>query len=199
MGIFTQKPKDWENVQAFTDFEPLELGGHVCRIMGVEEKKSRNGRDMIAISLDIAEGEQTGYYTNQYRNDTRADKKWGCIVCQVIEDANGNTSRGFKTFIDSVAKSNSGFDINQIWNEHFCDYLKNKLVGGIFGREQYLASDGKLKFTTRCRSFVTVEKARAGIPAPEDRLFEGHSQASDPLAAMGFTEAPAMDNLPFSL
>lgn len=198
MSRFTQKPQDWENVQAFTEYEPLELGGHVCRIMKVEETKSRAGRDMVMISLDIAEGEQKGYYSEQYRNDKRPDKKWGCVVYQLIDDNEGNTSRGFKTFIEMVAASNPGFDVNQIWNENFCNYFKDKLVGGIFGREQYRSNkDGSLKFSTKCMNFATVEKARAGIPAPEDKFLAGNAPAADPLAAMGFTSMPDDDGLLF--
>lgn len=194
MSRFTQKPQDWENVQSFTEYEPLELGGHVCKIMNVEEKKSRTGRDMLVISLDIAEGEQKDYYSMQYRNDTRPDKKWGCNVYQLIEDMNGNTSRGFKTFIETVEASNSGFDVNQIWNGGFCGYFKDKLVGGVFGREQYRSNDGSVKFSTKCTKFTTVERARAGIPAPEDKLLP--ATVPNSLSAMGFTSMPDGD-LPF--
>lgn len=195
MSRFTQKPQDWEKVQAFTEYEPLELGGHVCRIMKAEETKSKTGKDMLVISLDIAEGEQKDYYSVQYRNDTRPDKKWGCIVYQLIEDKDGNTSRGFKTFVEAVDISNPDFDVNKIWNESFCDYFKGKLVGGIFGREQYRSKkDGSLKFSTKCMNFASIEKARAGIPAPEDKLLP--TAVSDPLSAMGFTSMPD-DDLPF--
>ena len=50
------KPNNYENISIFG--EELELGGHVCKIMKVEETKSKSGRDMIVISLDIAEGKQ---------------------------------------------------------------------------------------------------------------------------------------------
>lgn len=202
MSKFTQKPSDWDSVQAFTEYEPLELGGHVCRIMKVEEGKSKAGNDTVYIYLDIAEGEQKGYYSEQYRNDNRPDKKWGCIVYQLFEDRDGNTSRGFKTFVETVTASNPGFNANQIWNENFCNYFKDKLIGGIFGREQYRSpKDGSLKFSTKCRSFVTVEKARAGIPAPADKLLDSGTgtAASNPFAAMGFAEMPGSlaDDLPF--
>lgn len=197
MSFFTKKPTDWENVQAFTEFEPLELGGHVCKIMKVEEAKSRSGKDMIIIYMDIAEGDQKGYYSDSYKADNRPDKKWGCRVYQLLEDNDGNTSRGFKTFIEAVEKSNIGFDVNQIWNEQFCNYFQNKLIGGIFGREQFRTEKGELRFSIKCRSFTTVEKARAGIAAPEDKLLP--SVVND-LSAMGFTEMPSNssnDDLPW--
>lgn len=173
MSIFMQKPNDWEEVRPFVESEPPEAGGHICIIKKIEEAKSRNGRDMIMIFLDIAEGKHKGYYAQRYNNDDREDKKWGCIVYQSTKDKSGNTNRGFKTFIESVAASNSGFDVNEIWNENFCEYFKDRLVGGIFGREQYRSDkDGLLKFAVKCFNFTTVERVGAGILPPPDRLIE---------------------------
>ena len=49
------KPNDFDNVQAFGEYTPLPAGGYVCRIMGVEETVSSNGKAMIIIP------HQTGY------------------------------------------------------------------------------------------------------------------------------------------
>lgn len=61
-----KKPNNYETTQAYGDFTPLELGGHICKIMKVEETKSKAGNDMIIISLDIAEGDQKDYFSKQY-------------------------------------------------------------------------------------------------------------------------------------
>lgn len=190
-----RKPNDWENTQAYGDFEPLELGGHICKIMKVEETKSRSGKDMINIFLDIAEGEQKGYYAEQYRKDNRSDKRWGCIVYQVLEDNNGNTHRGFKTFVTAVEKSNSGFNQNEIWDENFCEYFKNKLIGGVFGREQYINNKSKLAWSTKCVQFKDVETIKNGVPIPEDKLLEGASAPSS--SNSNFADMPLDDDLPF--
>ena len=50
-----KQPKNYKETQGYGEFEPLALGGHICKIMGVKEQKSKTGRDMIVISLDIAE------------------------------------------------------------------------------------------------------------------------------------------------
>lgn len=178
------RPKNWENVQAFEEYEPLDLGGHICKIMKVEETKSqKTQKDMLIVYLDIAEGEQKNYYANQYKADTRPDKKWGCRVFQLTEDADGNTSRGFKTFISAVEKSNPGFDSNAIWDEQFAEYFKDKLIGGVFGREQYLAADGKLKWSTKCRAFRDIDTIKKGVAIPEDKYLNGAAPQSDPFAA----------------
>lgn len=189
------KPTDWENTQAYGDFEPLELGGHICKIMSVEEMKSRTNKDMIKISLDIAEGPQAGYFAEQYRKDNRQDKKWGCVVYQLLEDSDGNTHRGFKTFVTAVEKSNNDFNSNEFWDERFCNYFKNKLIGGVFGREQYENSRGALKWSTKCVQFRDVETIKNGVAIPEDKYLEGRAPAST--SDSSFQDMPLDDDLPF--
>ena len=194
------KPNNYDGTQEYGEFKPLELGGHVCKIMSVEETKSGSGKDMLKIFLDIAEGEQANYYAEQYKADSRADKKWGCIVYQLIEDKDGNTNRGLKTFITSVEKSNKGFTV--AWGDNFTACLKGKLIGGIFGREQYQNSKGELKFATKCVSFRSVDTIRSGVEVPADKLLNGAKQAVlqtpgtiSPLD--GFEEIISDDELPF--
>ena len=71
-----RKPRGYEEAMVLGEYEKLELGGHVCVIKKVEETLSRTNKDMILIYLDIAEGPQKDYYADQYRNDTRDQKKW---------------------------------------------------------------------------------------------------------------------------
>ena len=194
------KPNNYDGTQEYGEFKPLELGGHVCKIMSVEETKSGSGKDMLKIFLDIAEGEQAYYYAEQYKADSRAEKKWGCIVYQLVEDKDGNTNRGLKTFITSVEKSNKGFTV--AWGDNFAACLKGKLIGGIFGREQYQNSKGELKFATKCVSFRSVDTIRSGVEVPADKLLNGAKQAVlqtpgtiSPLD--GFEEIISDDELPF--
>lgn len=188
-----QKPHDFETAQGYQDFEALELGGHVCRIMSVEEVKSGTGKDMIKVSIDIAEGKQANYYATQYKNNTKTDKKWGCIVYQLVLDAEGNTNKGFKTFIDAVEKSNTGFTTQ--WGANFGEQFKGKLIGGVFGREQYKNGNGELKFATKCFNFKTVEQIKKGVPVPKDKLLQGVQQPSQAFAPT--TNFEEDDDLPF--
>ncbi|MBY6932123.1 hypothetical protein [Clostridium botulinum] len=165
------KPQDFEQVQGFTGFEPLQAGGHICKIMKVEETKSKAGRDMVVIYLDTDKTDvQPNYYSNAYKNDTRAEKKWNnnAIVRQLVLDAEGATNRGFKTFIDMVEKSNNGFKV--AWGEHFADCFKGKLVGALFCREEYLDNAGVSKFATKFQVFRTVEEIKKGVDVPKDKL-----------------------------
>ena len=187
-----KKPQNWENTLEYGDYEPLELGGHICKIMKIEETTSKAGKDMIVIYLDIAEGPQMGYFTKQYAQDTRESKKWPSsgIVYQLMEDKDGNASRGFKTFINAVEKSNQDFNQEKIWDENFAVYFKNKLVGGVFRREQYKNQNNELKWSTKCMGFRDVEAIKKGVDVPEDKYLEETS------APVGFAAAD-FDDLPF--
>ncbi|MBQ2211963.1 MAG: hypothetical protein II410_03630 [Ruminococcus sp.] len=181
-----QKPQDFDNVQAFGDFVPLPAGGYVCRIMGVEETAARESKaPMIKISLDIAEGQFKDYFANQYRANTRADKKWSysAIINQLVYDTSGNnsTNRGFKTFVTSVCESNPGFNV--AWGDGFAACFKNRLVGVLFGREEYIGTDGKTHWSTKALNFRSVKTIRDGnFEIPADKPLVSVDAAADPFA-----------------
>lgn len=191
------EPRNYKNVQAYGEFEPLELGGHICRIMKVEEMLSKSGKEMIKISLDIAEGKQSKYFLNLYNNDTRENKKWGCVVYQLVHDNEGNAHRGFKTFNTAVEESNEGY--KTIWGSGYCKALKGKLIGGIFGREQYQKQNGDLAWAIKCFSFRSIETIRNGVAIPKDRFFKGHQQNNNKNTPEGYysVEDANDDDLPF--
>ena len=192
------KPNNYDNTQSFGGFTPIELGGHVCIIKKVEEITSKTGKEMIKISLDTDRTDsQPNYYTNSWNNDTRENKKWGCVVYQLVYDAKGNTSRGFKTFIEMVEKSNQGFNVDAIWGDNFANFFTNKLVGGVFGREEYLDKYGESKFAIKCTGFRTVQDVRDGkVEPPKDKLL---SPSSNNDVSNGSTDfEPAFDgDMPF--
>lgn len=176
------KPNNYEATQEFGTFEPLELGGHICKICKVTETTSRNGKPMAVIWLDIAEGEQKGYYTKMWQSGDRNKEKWPCTVYQLEEDKDGNTNKGYKTFLESVKRSNPNFNESKLWEDNGNEYLKNKLIGGVFGREQYENNRGELKFSTKCMYFRDIETIRKGVEIPPDKLLEGvKPPVSDPL------------------
>lgn len=163
------KPKGYDETQSYTESRILPAGGYICKVMGVKESKSRNGKEMLEISLDIDDGEYKGYYADKYKNDTRKEKKWGCVVYQLTEDENGNCNRGLKTFLTSIEESNSGFSL--VWGDKFCDSLKNKKVGGVFRREEFKTDKGTA-FFTKCISFRSIQTIKDGIEVPADKLLE---------------------------
>lgn len=177
------KPQDFEQAQGFSSFEKLTPGGHICKIMKVEETKSKAGRDMIVIYLDTDKTDsQPNYYSNAYKNDKRENKKWNnnAIIRQLVLDAEGATNRGFKTFIDTVEECNPGFKV--VWGDKFADCFKNKLIGALFGEEEYLDNYGASKFAVKFQAFRTVQQAKDGVDAPEKKLLNptGKNQGFNP-------------------
>ena len=193
------KPNDFEQVQAFEGFTPLEAGGHICSIVQVNETKSKAGRDMIVILLDTDKTDkQPGYFKNRFDNNTNPQKKWpnGAIVRQLVLDGDGNTNRGFKTFIEMVEKSNPGFQIQ--WNNNFGPSFKGKLVGVVFGREEYLNSYGESKFATKAQNFRTVEEVKQGIEPPKDKLLNPSSNSNNSFNDLNSDITPVDDgDMPF--
>ena len=194
------KPNDYDNVQAYSEREPLELGGHIMEIVKVEETVSKNRNPMLMIYLDTDKSDiQPFYYKRLYDGDDRPEKKWGCIVYQLINDLQtGGTNRGLKTFHTCVEESNSGFKV--IWGDKYCDCFKGKLIGGVFGREQYINSKGKAVFATKCFWLRSVETIKNGVEIPDDRLLSADKLPKDvrvEAAPEDFAEIDGDDDYPF--
>ena len=193
------KPNNYDNTSAYGDFEPFEPGGHIMVIKKVEEGKSKAGKDMLLIYLDAApEDAQTGYFAEQYRNSNKPEdkKKWGCIFYQPVADQDGNCNRGLKTFITSVEESNTGFRVQ--WGDNFCQCFKGRKVGGVFGREQYRGRDGKLRWSTKCQMFRSVQTIHDGVDVPADKYLKDDRSDYGNFGASDFAELSDDDgDIPF--
>lgn len=163
------KPNDYDKVQPYGEFTPLELGGHILVIKKVEETKSKAGNDILMIYLDTdLSDKQPKYYEEQFKNDIRPNKKWGCIVYQLVYDKEGATNRGLKTFHTCVENSNPGFVIN--WGQGYADCFRGKKIGGVFGKEEYLNAKNEPKKTIKCFFFRSVDSIVSGVDVPEEKL-----------------------------
>ena len=108
MGFSFDKPAGYDEVQAGGDFTPIELGGHKLVIKKLEECKASNGNSYLKVSFDTAQDDkQPNYYTEQYKNDTRDNKKWGGVATIFPTDREGKTSKTFKQFCTSIERSNN--------------------------------------------------------------------------------------------
>lgn len=163
-----RKPKDYDTTQ-INEFEQLPSGGYICKIIGVKEKKSQNGNDMIVVAVDIAEGEYKGYFQQKFDASNKPDKKWPNSATSyiLIENQYGGTNERFKKFVTYTEISNKFFvDWSSDWSQ-----FKGKLIGATFRREQFEGDNG-LAFTTKIAWFNTTEQIRHGVKAPEDKLLK---------------------------
>lgn len=167
-----KKPENWDSIQAAGEFEQLDLGGHVCVIKGAECKTTKSGREGITLYLDIAKGEQTGYYKAAFDRDTRENKKWP-VGGQYFQLTDGTSEKFFKGMITSIEKSNPGYTWN--WDEKT---LKGKFIGGVFGREEYIGkNDGKPHMSVKCMSVRSIDGIEE-VAAPPDKLLSGNSSSN---------------------
>ena len=172
------KPTNYDNTPASSGYEPPELGGHKLVIKQVSEKQSKTGKPMIVVLFDFADDDkQPGYFSEQFANDIRPDKKWPNQATQYIltEDADGKCTRNFKTFTTCVEHSNVGFQVQ--WGDKFCQCFKGKKIGGVFG-EQMDYYNGEEKKKHVLRWFISLDKvADAAVPnMSETKAYKEYKQ-----------------------
>ena len=137
------KPQGYDEVQAGGEFTPITLGGHKLVIKKLEEVTASNGNKYLKVSFDTAPDDvQPNYYAEQYKNDTRDNKKWGGVATVFPTDRDGRTSKTFKQFCTSIERSNNS---KIQWGAGFEASIVGKTIGGIFGEEEYLNSMNEVK------------------------------------------------------
>ena len=202
-----RKPNNYEETKAQGEYIPVELGGHKLIIKQVSEKKAKSGKDMLVVLFDFAaDDSQAGYFSKQFADDIRPEKKWPNQATQYIlaEDMDGNCSRSLKTFCTCVENSNAGFSC---WtNDDSFNFkgIKNKKVGGIFGVQMDYYEGRELEKRV-LRWFSSIDKvADAQIPnVTETQAYKNHingyALGSTP-AGDGFMNIPdgIDEELPFN-
>lgn len=153
-----KKLEGYEEAQAITgEYERLEAGGYICKIKSAKEEKSKSGKSMLVIALDILEGDKKDYFKKRFDEDNRNEKKWpaGAIYRQMLE---GDKAAGYlKGLMTSLENSNEGFKWD--WDEK---KLANLKCGAIFGEEEYEKMDGSIGTTTKVKFIRTVQAIQEG-------------------------------------
>ena len=185
-----QRIEGYDNAQAYTgEITSLPAGKYVCKIEGARDTVTQTGKRQLVLMLDIAEGEYEGYFSAAYKRSQSnygKDAKWsnGGLYRQGYE---GKQLPWFKGLMTAIEAWNAGYRWN--WDE---STLKGKFIGIVFGREQYIGSDGQPRLATKAlmaRSPEGLETAEV----PADKLL--------PIAqtgASGYVDLDASeDDLPF--
>lgn len=70
-----EKVQGYEEAQAITgEYERLNAGGYICKIVSAKEEKSKSGKRMLVLALDIIEGDKKDFFRNRFYEDNRAEK-----------------------------------------------------------------------------------------------------------------------------
>lgn len=169
-----RKYEGYEQAEAFTgEFETLEPGGYVCKILKVQAEEKDYGT-LLRIAFDIAEGEHEGYYKRRFesKKQSNPDAKWPGMYYQAAKQ---DDLRYFKGFITSIEASNPGFKWN--WDEK---KLVGKLFGGIFGEEEYEKQNGEIGTIVKCRFVRSADSIREGkFKIPEIKRLQNSSPTTN--------------------
>lgn len=172
------KPQGYDEVQAGGEFTPIELGGHKLVIKKLEEVTASNGNKYLKVSFDTAPDDvQPNYYAEQYKNDTRDNKKWGGVATVFPTDQQGKTSKTFKQFCTSIERSNNS---KIQWGAGFEASIVGKTIGGIFGEEDYLNSMNEVKTARKLfwwRSTDGIKDAK--VPEKRELKDDDYDKAVD--------------------
>ena len=165
------KPKAYDEIEIKEfDYVPISLGGHKGIIMKAEEYTSpQSGKTSLKVSVDTAKDDkQPEYFTEQYKNDTRIDKRWPNSAIKYISLGEEETQvRQLKGFITAYENSNGcQFDWDKDWEQ-----LKGKKIGIIFGQEEYTSQDGTTKLATKLNQFRSIDKVD-NVKIPKVKLLD---------------------------
>ena len=192
-----KKFKDYDQTQAYGDYEKLPKGGYVIQIKGVETRTNSNG-EYLFISGDIYEGDYMQFFTREYRNQQSEDKKWHCNYLLNIPKDDGSeqdawTKRRFKTFTEALEDSNDGYHFD--WDE---TKFKGKLIGGLFNEREFETQQGQIRRATNWAGVTSVDKIREGkFTLPKDKLLQQPYTPAPATDADGFMNTDNLDDLPF--
>lgn len=185
-----------------TELERLPVGGYVCKILNVEMQRGIYS-DAMVLNVDVCEGEYTGFYSRNYKNQTQDKKKWKGNVRVTLPKDDGSaedqyTMRIFKTTIKNIEESNPGY----IWN--WDEQSLKGLVVGVIARNKEYDYMGKTGFWTELFKTFQADKVRTGeYKMPKDKLLKEKSTSYAPYvppasANAGFAELDEDDGeLPF--
>ena len=202
-----KKPSNYDNVEVMEfDFTPIELGAHKGIIMKAEEYTSpQSGKTSLRVSVDTAKDDkQPEYFTEQYKNDTRIDRKWSNSAIKYVPlGEEENQVKILKAFITAYENSNNcQFDWNKNWEQ-----LTGKKIGLIFGAEEYENQAGELKTVNKLREFRSIDKID-NIKIPKVKKLDGtyvdyeeyinsKNSSNEPFSDFGNIVEISSDSLPF--
>ena len=173
-----EKLENYDNAVAITgEYEKLNAGGYICKIISAKEEKSKSGKRMLVLALDILEGDKKEFFKKRFDENTSPEKKWpaGAIYRQMLE---GEKAAGFlKGLMTSLEGSNEGFKWN--WDEK---KLKDLKCGVIFGEEEYEKLDGTVGISTKAKFIRTVKSIQDGnYKVPEIKKLPQKGEAFEDL------------------
>lgn len=191
------KPNNYDNTKAGGQYTPINVGGHHMIIKQVSETTNSKGKPMLVVLMDTAKNDsQPGFFSDEFANDIRPEKKWPYAGTQWInsEDENGNCTRGFKAFISAFERSNG---CEAVWGDGFTKQFKNKKIGAVYG-EVESEYNGKVSMRHEFRWFCEDSKVDgASVPEPKYLKKDQKPAAASSASFVDIPEETVEEDLPF--
>ena len=154
-----RRPNNWNEVKEFSDRQKLPLGAYVCKVKRAAVQANEFG-EQLCIVFDIVEGEFSGFFNEEFKNNNSENKKWKGVLRMFIPKDDGSekdewTKRSFKGMVTAFEKSNPGYKWN--WDEAS---LTGKMIGILFRNEEW-EYDGKTGWTVRPFRAISVDSVRS--------------------------------------
>lgn len=173
-----RRPNNWNDVQEFSDRQKLPLGAYVCKVRKAIVQSNDFG-EQLCILFDIVEGEFKGFFDEDFKSNTRADKKWKGVLRQFIPKDDGSekdewTKSSFKGMTTAFEKSNPGYQWN--WDEAS---LAGKMVGILFRNEEW-EYENKTGWAVRPFRAISVDSVRnEDFTLPKDKPLKNKTVSSN--------------------
>lgn len=183
---FTQEQIESASQSAGASFD-LPAGGYVCKIV-TPILNDGEGKANIELHVDIAEGEYAGYF--QQLEDRFAF--WGLRGWMSFKESQ---LPNFQRTCMAICNSNPGFVFNPfVPGGADVDGLKNKMIGVVIGKEEYISNSGDVKEKNVVSRFIEVEKVRSGkFKVPALKKLPASANEPDP----SFVPATNKEEIPF--
>ena len=173
-----EKFAGYDDIQVNEGYVKLPVGGYRCYIKQAkfEQWKNGNGQSLV-LCIDIKEGEYKDYYKKDFESQTK-DKKWRGVdrIGIPTNQSSDGMKKAFKSFVTSLENSNKNFSFP--WGKddaETCKLLKDKLIGFVFGEEEYYKPDNSIGVSVKPfwpRSYDKVLEAEA----PQRKTVQGGAQ-----------------------
>lgn len=197
------RPKNWDNVQAFSNRPKLPVGAYVCKVKQAVVQSTDYG-DQLCVLFDIVDGEYAGYYESDFTSRQQQDKKWKGILRQFLPKDDGSekdewTKSSFKGLTTAFETSNRGYQWD--WDEKS---LVGKEVGIIYRNEEW-EYEGKTGWAARPFRACSIDAVQDGkYTIPKDKPLKRKSEDTynqptytEQVSTNSFTELDDDGDLPF--
>ena len=179
-----RRPNNWNEVKEFNDRQKLPLGAYVCKVKKAAVQANEFG-EQLCIVFDIVEGEFSGFFNDDFKNNNSENKKWKGVLRMLIPKDDGSekdewTKRSFKGMVTAFEKSNPGYKWN--WDEAS---LTGKLIGILFRNEEW-EYDGKTGWTVRPFRAISVDSVRSeDFTLPNDKPLKNKNTSGYSVGGFG--------------